>query len=420
MRIALVTTEYITEPNFAGGLANYTYRVARGLRKLGHDPEVLVYGETSDASFEHDGITVHRLKVRAPLYLRALQCLNWRLRSGPYARDIYTLECVSTLRAGLKRRHRERPFDVVHYTHLQGTGAMRTHLPSVVRLSSYRDLCTPFGFQFTSPFERFLEDLALKRADAIFGPSEWVVDFVRSKLNRHVAVIESPFVAPRTNEDPSIWETHLRSCKRYALYFGSIAEWKGVFVLSEALKTILPEYTDLHFVMVGRDLSTLHGKPASQFILQELAAFKERVIRFDAIPHAQLFPIIRNAEFVTLPSLADNLPNTCLEAMALGKVVIGTRGRSFDQLIQDGASGLICEPNSVPSLINAIRRAATMCPADKEQIGRRAQDRIHGLAPDRLIPQLVAFYKEVINRKRNRTVSGLKDRLKPDRLLNGV
>ena len=82
-------------------------------------------------------------------------------------------------------------------------------------------------------------------------------------------------------------------------------------------------------MFVGRDLSTRAGMPASEFILQESSAFKNRVMRLDSVRHAQLFPIIRNAAFVALPSLADNFPNTCLEAMALGKVVIGTRGRSL-------------------------------------------------------------------------------------------
>ena len=77
MRIAFVTTEYITEPLFAGGLANYTYRVARALRELGHDVEVFVPGKP-EASFEHNGVAVHRLKLRNPVYLRVLQrLLRW-------------------------------------------------------------------------------------------------------------------------------------------------------------------------------------------------------------------------------------------------------------------------------------------------------------------------------------------------------
>ena len=40
MRIAFVVTEYVTEPEFAGGLATYTYRISQGLKMLGHEVDV--------------------------------------------------------------------------------------------------------------------------------------------------------------------------------------------------------------------------------------------------------------------------------------------------------------------------------------------------------------------------------------------
>jgi len=242
--------------------------------------------------------------------------------------------------------------------------------------------------------------MALKRADAVFAPSEYVANYVRSKLRVPVTIIESPFVAPLADEDASVWEKHLRSRKPYGLYFGSLAEWKGVFVLAEALKTFLTEHEDLHFVFVGNDLSTRDGKPASEFILQELVDFKNRVMRLESMPHAQLFPIIRNADFVALPSLADNFPNACLESMMLGKIVVGTRGHGFDQLIQDRKNGLLCEPGDVGSLTNALRRAATVSENEKQRMGKLAQERIQRLAPEKVVAQLLSFYEEVINRKR--------------------
>ena len=414
MRIAFVTTEYITEPLFAGGLANYTYRIARALRELGHDVEVFVPGKP-EASFEHDGVAVHRLKLRNPIYLRVLQrLLRWRLRYGRYAGYIDMLKRIWTLRAGLKKRHREQPFDLVHYTHLLGTGALRSGVPSVVRLSSYRDLWVPFGFHFTSRFQGFLEDMALKRADAVFAPSDHVANYVRSKLRVPVTIIESPCPLPPGDEDASVWEKHLGSGKPYGLYFGSLAEWKGVFVLAEALKTFLAEHEDLRFVFVGNDLSTRDGKPASEFILQELVDFKNRLMRLESMPHAQLFPIIRNADFVALPSLAENFPNTCIEAMMLGKIVLGTRGHGFDQLIQDGKNGLLCEPGDVDSLTNALRRAATLCQNDKERMGKLAQNRIDRLAPKKVVAELLSFYEEVINRKRRWNRLNLLRRFKAD------
>jgi glycosyltransferase involved in cell wall biosynthesis len=399
MRIAFITTEYVTERKFAGGLANYTYRVAQGLRELGHEAEVFVPG-SSEASFEHDGVTIHRCKVCNPVYLRVVQrMLRW-LRHESYATYIDILKRIWSVRAGVKKRHRECQFDLVQYTHLEGSGVLRTRLPSVVRLSSYHDLWVPFGFHFTSPFQGFLEDLALKRADAVFGPSEYVASYVQSKLQVPVTVIESPFVPPSGDQDTSVWEKHIQSRKPYGLYFGSLAEWKGVFVLAEALKTILAEHERLHFVFVGGDLSTRDGRPASAFILQELADFKNRLVRLDSIRHAQLFPIIRNAEFVALPSLADNFPNTCLEAMVLGKIVVGTRGRGFDQLIQDGKNGLLCEPGNVESLTSALRRAVTLSQTDKERMARLAQNRIDRLVPEKVVAELLSFYEEVVNRKR--------------------
>jgi glycosyltransferase involved in cell wall biosynthesis len=402
MRIAFITTEYITEPLFAGGLANYTYRVARALRELGHDVEVFVPGKP-EASFEHDGVAVHRLKLRNPVYLRVLQrLLRWWQRYKPWAGYIDSLKFTVSLRAGLKKRNREQPFDLVHYTHLLGTGALRSGVPSVVRLSSYRDLWVPFGFHFTSRFQGFLEDMALKRADAVFAPSEHVANYVQSKLHVPVTIIESPCPLPPGDEDASVWEKHLGSRKPYGLYFGSLAEWKGVFVLAEALKTFLAEHEDLHFVFVGNDLSTRDGKPASEFILQGLVDFKNRVMRLESMPHAQLFPIIRNADFVALPSLAENFPNTCIEAMMLGKIVLGTRGHGFDQLIQDGKTGLLCEPGDVDSLTNALRRAATLSQNDKDRMGKLARERIDRLAPEKVVIELLSFYEEVINRKRRR------------------
>jgi glycosyltransferase involved in cell wall biosynthesis len=86
----------------------------------------------------------------------------------------------------------------------------------------------------------------------------------------------------------------------------------------------------------------------------------------------------------------------------LGKIVLATRGHGFDQLIQDGKTGLLCEPGDVDSLTSGLRRAATLSHDDKERIGKVAQDRIDRLAPEKIVIELLSFYQEVINRKRRR------------------
>jgi glycosyltransferase involved in cell wall biosynthesis len=49
---------------------------------------------------------------------------------------------------------------------------------------------------------------------------------------------------------------------------------------------------------------------------------------------------------VVTPSRVDNCPNTCLEAQALGKIVIGTRQSSLEELVDHGVTGFLAEPGS--------------------------------------------------------------------------
>lgn len=59
MRIAFLTTEYPSEPHFAGGLASYTYRTAGLLADAGHDVEVFTWS-TERGSESVDSVSAHR------------------------------------------------------------------------------------------------------------------------------------------------------------------------------------------------------------------------------------------------------------------------------------------------------------------------------------------------------------------------
>ena len=252
--------------------------------------------------------------------------------------------------------------------------------------------------QYTGRFERWIEDRGLRRAHAVFAPSQYVADYVSGKLGREVKVIESPFVAPTFKADESALHSVWDGESPFGLYFGSLSQWKGVFVLAEALRQFLAEHPHLQFVWVGNDLSHRQGVPASQWIANHLSEFAARVHYFPALPHAQLYPILRRAKFVALPSLADNLPNACLESMAMGRVVIGTIGRSLDQLITDGKSGLLCQPGSRQDLVRCLSAAAALSDIERERIGREAIRAVATRSPSVLGPQLIEFYQQTLQK----------------------
>lgn len=398
MRIALVTVEYVTEPNFAGGLSSYTHKVALGLKKLGHTPEVFVYGWGQDPEvFEHKGIRVERCPISRKPSINMLAKLPAKLLRGRKESLINALACSWGAEQRIRERHQVSPFDLIHYTHLEGTGVfLRRKIPSVVRLSSFRDLWKDYGYQ-QNPGSVFGEDRAIHRAHGVIAPSNWVGDYVAEKFARPVKLIESPFTPTATEPDDSVFNEHFKGIKKFGLYFGSITNYKGVYVLAEALTKFLRDNPDYHFVFVGREIFPEDpDNPPWQRISQTLGDFKDRIHRLQSLKHNQLFPIIEKSAFVALPSLADNLPNTALESMALGKVLIGTDGRSFEQLIDDNFSGFLCQPGDSESLLGAMQRAVALSDDEAAEMGARARERINQLRPEVVVAQLLEFYREVI------------------------
>lgn len=77
---------------------------------------------------------------------------------------------------------------------------------------------------------------------------------------------------------------------------------------------------------------------------------------------------------MVLPSRLDNFPNTCIEAMALGKVVVGTYKTSFEQLIDPNVSGLLCEHSNPQSLIKSINDGLLMNEGEKEIMGEKLKN----------------------------------------------
>jgi glycosyltransferase involved in cell wall biosynthesis len=132
------------------------------------------------------------------------------------------------------------------------------------------------------------------------------------------------------------------------------------------------------------------------FARAQCGSAAERLIVLQNLPHSQLYPVIAGAHLVVLPSLVDNSPNACLEAMGLGKVVIGTYGASFDELIVDGVNGFLVSPDSPDALAEKMISAWTN--PDLSKIAEAAKRRMLEFAPEKTVASLLSYYSEVISR----------------------
>jgi len=103
------------------------------------------------------------------------------------------------------------------------------------------------------------------------------------------------------------------------------------------------------------------------------------------------------AALMALPSLEDNCPMTVLEAMAAGVPVLAAKVGGVPELIEDGRTGLLCDPLDGANMANAVRRLLT----DSSFAARLAAE-AKVEARRRFHPQVIArrhveIYKEVLS-----------------------
>ncbi len=80
---------------------------------------------------------------------------------------------------------------------------------------------------------------------------------------------------------------------------------------------------------------------------------KEYVLMIDYIP--DIFNLLNASDFVILPSIGkEDFPNVIIEAMSLGKPVIGTEIAGVPEQIDHYKSGIVVKPKSSMELVNAI------------------------------------------------------------------
>jgi glycosyltransferase involved in cell wall biosynthesis len=395
MRILFVTPEYVTEEeNFDGGLSNYLHRVALSLQQFGHEP-VIVVSSDREETLSHKGVEVHRVPVVTPRWYRMFY-----VQFNRYLPGMDWVFLGYSLNREVRKIIRHARPDVVQYPNIGALGLFRPRgIPAVIRISSNEKL---FAAAYGAPITRyvrqhqFLEKLSFRMVDALFAPSNLLSQDIKIDTGLDVRVIESPFVLDAGNFDyrhSDDIERHLKG-KEYLLFFGSVGILKGVGVIAEMIHDLLEKHPDLYFVFVGKDMG-YNGRPIMDYLEEQARGHNSRIIYRNKMSHNELYPVIESAKLVVLPSRLDNFPNTCIEAMALRKVVVGTRGTSFEQLIDDRESGFLCNKDDPQDLLRVIDEVVSLSGEEMREIGENACQRIRSLSPDRIVPQLLDLYNRV-------------------------
>ncbi|WP_420961623.1 glycosyltransferase family 4 protein [Brucella sp. IR073] len=135
----------------------------------------------------------------------------------------------------------------------------------------------------------------------------------------------------------------------HILFLGRIEERKGVPELVKALarmKTV-PGWR-----------ATLAGDGAVEALRSEIAALglADRVTVPGWLKADDTARLLATGDILTLPSHAENLPISVIEAMASGLGIVTTPVGAIEDIVQDGETGLLVPPGDAEALAGALIR----------------------------------------------------------------
>jgi glycosyltransferase involved in cell wall biosynthesis len=107
---------------------------------------------------------------------------------------------------------------------------------------------------------------------------------------------------------------------------------------------------------------------------------------------------IANCDALVLPSYAEGLPRTVLEAMSMGKPVIATDVVGCRDLVVDGETGLLCEAHNAYALADAIRSFLALSVKERAMMGQVGRERVLAQFADaRVLAQYDKFLLTLVN-----------------------
>jgi len=394
VRIAFATPEYVTEHYFDGGLANYLHRIAVALAALGHDVHVVTLSQIEESQFTHLGVTVHRVKLKN----------SWRaanlISAYRLATVLYSLNLSTQVYRKLRALHAERSFDIVQFPNYSYCGLLSILLlrvPHVLRASSEEPFFHDPEKEHSLNFKLLsqLERLQFRRSPHVFTPSHGLKKIIGEKYGKQdTRVIPSPIYLETTEHDESVYQKQFKNFE-YLLFFGRLERRKGLEILAPALERVLAANENVRAVLIGRDVATRSIPSMAAHVRALSRQFGSRLYVLDPLPHPQLYPIIANAKLIVLPSIVDNLPNACLEAMALGKAVIGISDTTLAEVIEDEETGFLCSAATVAALADKILYAWNH--PRLVEIGAAAQRKMEGFTREVTTNTLLNYYQERLN-----------------------
>lgn len=393
VRIALVSREY--PPFFGGGIGTYARWIVPALADAGARVHVITEAhDDSNPRVEFQGpVTVHRVPM-------------------PMGRGGWTSAAARfSINAGRKvaQLAARGEIDVAEFAECEGAAAalllLRAVLPkgvpaTVVHLHTPSEVLYELRSLSTKPLDEpmaayfLMERLALRQTDIVCAPSHFIADWAAAhyQLQRRPSVI--PYAIASVPPAPPV------SKNKDVLYVGRIEPRKGVEALALAWQIVMESHPDARLLLAGADTSGApDGGSLKSYLLSLLTPHEQRSVQFlGRLRPESLSDEYARAAVCVVPSLWENFPNTCIEAMLHARPVVVSDNGGMSEMIGETDAGLVCRAGDPASLASALVRMLGESAESRARRGAAGRERIRNLCdPARIAAARIEMYLHAID-----------------------
>ena len=384
MRVLLTTNEY--PPHVYGGAGVHVEYLSRELAKLTPVEVRSFHDQTVD---------------EGQLHVRGIKMDTTHFAGCPQS-FVSPLKALSTCLAfvGQGVHDLEGNAEIIHchtwYAHFSGILAkILYNIPLVITVHSLEPLRPWKREQLGRGYDLscWIEKTALETADAIIAVSRSTRDDILRLFNvepTKVVVIPNGIDTDeyRPTHDPdAITQLGIDPNRPYVLFVGRMTRQKGLYYLLQAIPHLNPK---LQVVLCAGDADTLAMQREMEEMVQELQSHRDGIVWIPKMVSRQTTIILySHASIFCCPSIYEPFGIINLEAMACGTPVVGSAVGGINEVVVDGETGLLVDPQLSPEpphdpsspakfehgLANAINRLADD-PALLERMSQAGRERV--------------------------------------------
>jgi len=364
-----------------GGSGVLATELGHALASIGH--EVHVFSSERPFRWRPDVPGLHFEKVEVPSY---------PLFHEP--------QYVLALTNRLVKVARERKLDILHahYAVPHATATYLAHQVAVAELGAAapRTVTTLHGTDITltgsDPSFASVVAFSIEQSHGVTAVSESLKqDTIRTLgIKRDIRVIHNFLDCRlyRRTPDAGLRARLVRDADAVVMHVSNFRPVKRVDKVLEIFVR-LRECVNARLVMVGNgpDRAELERSVENQGLSESVDFLGER---------HDLIALLSSADLFLLPSAQESFGMAAMEAMACRTPVVASRVGGIPEVIEDGVTGFLCEPDDVEGMGERAVQLLADTPL-RERMGAAASIVVHTrFCEDAIVPEYESYYNEVL------------------------